>query len=69
MGFSADNACHIQGQAAMIISSYQRFCPVTYEAVRSAGLGQRLLEIATWRHGNDGGRGNSLQFELVHVVS
>ena len=53
----------------MIISSYQRFCPVTYEAVRSAGLGQRLLEIATWRHGNDGGRGNSLQFELVHVVS
>jgi len=38
-----------QGQAAMIISSYQRFCPVTYEAVRSAGLGQRLLEIvAQW---------------------
>ena len=38
-----------QGQAAMIISSYQRFCPVTYEAVRSARLGKRLLEIvAQW---------------------
>ena len=49
MGFSADNACHIQGQAALIISSYQRFCPVTYEAVRSARLGKRLLEIvAQW---------------------
>eukprot|EP00435_Cladocopium_sp_Y103_P011767 s1414_g3.t1 len=37
------------GQAAMILYSYQQFCPVTYEAVRSAGMGQRLLEIvAQW---------------------
>ena len=62
-----DPACHIQGQAAMIISSYQQFCPLTYEAVCSAGLVQRLLEIATWLM--HGGRGSSLQFELVHFVS
>lgn len=37
-----------QGQAAMIVSNYQCFCPATYDALCKAGLKQRLLDIATW---------------------
>lgn len=37
-----------QGQAAMIVSNYQAFCPATYDALCKAGLKQRLLNIATW---------------------
>lgn len=39
-----------QGQAAMIVSNYQCFCPATYDALCKAGLKQRLLDIATWTH-------------------
>lgn len=38
-----------QGQAAMIVSNYQCFCPATYDALCKAGLKQRLLDIvAQW---------------------